>query len=144
MKRKLYLILFLLILIIVLIISCRKINILGPNDIPPPTAFPNIDDEKLEIPDYPDPTPVPTPPDEGDIEEKPIEVKPEVVPDGIVFGGYGRRFKFKNEWYVLATNEYEYKPETKTLNPTGKAAILKLENDGSTITKIYDIDLGNL
>ena len=144
MKNKLYFILLLLILIIILIMSCKKVNLLGPNNIPPPTAFPNIDDEKPEIPDYPDPTPVPTPPDEGDIEEKPIEVKPEVVPDGIVFGGYGRRFKFKNEWYVLATNEYEYKPETKTLNPTGKAAILKLENDGSTITKIYDIDLGNL
>ena len=94
MKRKVYLILFLLILIIVFIISCRKINILGPNDIPPPTAFPNIDDEKPEIPDYPNPTPVPDPPEET--EEKPIEIKPEVVEDGIVFGSYGRRFKFKN------------------------------------------------
>ena len=107
MKKKVYFILPLLILIIVLIMSCRKINILGPNNIPPPTAFPNIYDEKPEIPDYPDPTPVPDPPDE--VEEKPIEVKPEVVQNGTVFGGYGRRFKFKNDWYVLATNEYEYK-----------------------------------
>ena len=142
MKKKVYFILPLLILIIVLIMSCRKINILGPNNIPPPTAFPNIDDEKPEIPDYPDPTPVPTPPDE--VEEKPIEVKPEVVQNGTVFGGYGRRFKFKNDWYVLATNEYEYNYETKTLNPRGKGAILKIENDGRTITKIYSINSGDL
>ena len=137
MKRKVYLILFLLILIIVFIISCRKINILGPNDIPPPTAFPNIDDEKPEIPDYPNPTPVPDPPEET--EEKPIEIKPEVVEDGIVFGSYGRRFKFKNEWYVLATNEYKYDPVKKQLERTGKGALLKIANDGNTIIKIHSL-----
>ncbi|MEI0698077.1 hypothetical protein R4K92_03970 [Brachyspira intermedia] len=143
-NKKFYFLLLLLIFIIVLIMSCKKVNLLGPNNIPPPTAFPNIDDEKPEIPDYPNPTPVPDPPDEGDIEEKPIEVKPEVVQNGTVFGGYGRRFKFKNDWYVLATNEYEYNYETKTLNPRGKGAILKIENDGRTITKIYSINSGDL
>ena len=142
-NKKLYFILLLLILIVVLIMSCKKVNLLGPNNIPPPTKFPIIDDNKPEIPDYPDPTPVPDPPDEGDIEEKPIEVKPEVVPNGTVFGGYGRRFKFKNDWYVLATNEYQYDPNTKRLNPTGKGAVLKINNDGSTITKIHSISSGS-
>ncbi|MEI0747728.1 hypothetical protein [Brachyspira pulli] len=144
MKKKVYFILPLLILIIVLIMSCRKINILGPNNIPPPTKFPIIDDNKPEIPDYPDPTPVPDPPDKGDIEEKPIEVKPEVVPNGTVFGGYGRRFKFKNDWYVLATNEYEYNPETKMLRQLNKGAVLRIEKDGKTITKIHSINSGDL
>lgn len=54
---------------VILSVSCKKVDLLNPAYIPPPTQFPNIDDEKPEIPDYPDPTPVPTPPDEGDIEE---------------------------------------------------------------------------
>ena len=124
--------------------SCKKVNLLGPNNIPPPTQFPIIDDEKPEIPDYPNPTPVPDPPEEGDIEEKPIEVKPEVVQNGTVFGGYGRRFKFKNDWYVLATNEYEYNPETKILRQLNKGAVLRIEKDGKTITKIYSINSGDL
>ena len=120
MKRNLILSL----IIILLIISCKKINLLGPNDIPPPTEFPNTE--------YPTPTPVPVPP--IDIEEKPIIVKPEIVSGKTVFGGYAKRFKYKNEWYVLATNEYD--TDTKSLEKTGKAALLKIANDGSTITKI--------
>ena len=140
-NKKMYFLLLLLILIVVLIMSCKKINLLSPTYIPPPTAFPNIEDDKEEIPDYPNPTPVPTPPEKT--EEKPIEVKPEVVANGTVFGGYGRRFKFKNDWYVLATNEYQYDPNTKTLNPTGKGAVLRIENDGSTITKIHSLSSGS-
>ncbi|MEI0557798.1 hypothetical protein [Brachyspira intermedia] len=143
-NKKFYFLLLLLILIIVLIMSCKKVNLLGPNNIPPPTKFPIIDDNKPEIPDYPDPTPVPDPPEEGDIEEKPIEVKPEVVQNGTVFGGYGRRFKFKNDWYVLATNEYEYNPETKMLRQLNKGAVLRIEKDGKTITKIHSINSGDL
>ncbi|MEI0580178.1 hypothetical protein [Brachyspira pilosicoli] len=124
-----------LIVCLILIVSCKKINLLSSTYIPPPTEFPN------EIPEYPESTPVPNPPQEP--EEKPIEVKPEVVENGTVFGGYGRRFKFKNDWYVLATNEYEYKPETKTLNPTGKGAVLRIEKDGKTITKIHSLKLGD-
>ena len=142
-NKKMYFLLLLLILIVVLIISCKKINLLSPTYIPPPTEFPNIEDDKPVIPDYPNPTPIPTPPEEGDIEEKPIEVKPEVVANGTVFGGYGRRFKFKNDWYVLATNEYQYNPNTKTLNPTGKGVVLRIEKDGSTITKIHSLSSGS-
>ncbi|WP_455144821.1 hypothetical protein [Brachyspira pilosicoli] len=109
---------------------------LPPSYIPPPTAFPNISEE---VPDYPTPTPIPPPPEIT--EDIHIEIKPEIVQNGTVFGGYGRRFKYKNEWYVLATNEYEYKPETKTLNPTGKGALLKIGSDGTTITKIHSLSL---
>ena len=101
-----------LVVCLILIVSCKKINLLSSTYIPPPTEFPN------EMPEYPESTPVPTPPQEP--EEKPIEVKPEVVENGTVFGGYGRRFKFKNSWYVLATNEYQYDTNSKTLKPTGK------------------------
>lgn len=114
----------------------QKINLLPPSYIPPPTAFPNISEE---VPDYPTPTPIPPPPEIT--EDIHIEIKPEIVQNGTVFGGYGRRFKYKNEWYVLATNEYEYKPETKTLNPTGKGALLKIGSDGTTITKIHSLSL---
>ena len=124
-----------LIVCLILIVSCKKINLLSSTYIPPPTEFPN------ETPEYPESTPVPTPPQEP--EEKPIEVKPEIVENGTVFGGYGRRFKFKNDWYVLATNEYEYKPETKTLNPIGKGAVLRIEKDGKTITKIHSLKLSD-
>lgn len=124
--------------VLILTVSCKKINLLPPSYIPPPTAFPNISEE---VPDYPTPTPIPPPPEIT--EDIHIEIKPEIVQNGTVFGGYGRRFKYKNEWYVLATNEYEYKPETKTLNPTGKGAVLKIEDDGKTITKIYSLKLSD-
>ena len=61
-NKKMYFLLLLLILIVVLIISCKKINLLSPTYIPPPTEFPNIEDDKPVIPDYPNPTPLPTPP----------------------------------------------------------------------------------
>ncbi|MEI0531405.1 hypothetical protein R4I97_07585 [Brachyspira pilosicoli] len=124
--------------ILILIVSCKKINLLPPTYIPPPTAFPNIGEE---LPDYPTPSPILPPPEIT--ENITIEIKPEIVQNGTVFGGYGRRFKYKNEWYVLATNEYEYKPETKTLNPTGKGALLKIGSDGSTITKIHSLSLSD-
>lgn len=134
MKNK---ILFLLI-ILNLLISCKKVNLLTPSIIPPPTEFKNNE----KIPQYPTPTPVlPIPPEKT--EEKNIIVTPEIVKDGIVFGGYGRRFKFNNEWHILATNEYKYDPNTKILTPTYKGAILKIDNNGKTITKIHSISLND-
>ena len=59
MNKKLYLIIFLLILFAIL--SCKKINLLSPSIIPPPTQFPNNNNED-EIPNYPIPTPLPVPP----------------------------------------------------------------------------------
>ena len=133
MKNKVYLIISLL--FIFLIISCKKINLLSPSIIPPPTEFPVSE----EMPDYIVPSPIPP----ENIEESYIEINPEIVADSTVVGGYGRRFKFKNDWYVLATNEYQYDPNTKTLNPTGKGAVLRIEKDGSTITKIHSLSLGD-
>ena len=133
MKNKVYLIISLL--FIFLIISCKKINLLSPSIIPPPTEFPVSE----EMPDYIVPSPIPP----ENIEESYIEINPEIVADSTVFGGYGRRFKFQNEWYVLATNEYQYNHNTKTLNPTGKGAVLRIENDGSTITKIHSLSSGS-
>lgn len=138
MRNKFYIIIFLLASIFILINSCKKINLLSPSIIPPPTEFPN----NGQIPEYPIPSPtLPIPPEKT--EEKNIVVIPEIVNDGTVFGGYGRRFKFKNEWHVLATNEYEYDPNTKRLTPTGKGAILKIDNNGKTITKIHSLSLGD-
>lgn len=134
MKNK---ILFLLI-ILNLLISCKKVNLLTPSIIPPPTEFKNNE----KIPQYPTPTPVLTIPPEK-TEEKNIIVTPEIVKDGIVFGGYGRRFKFNNEWHILATNEYKYDPNTKILTPTYKGAILKIDNNGKTIIKIHSISLND-
>lgn len=131
MKNKVYLIICLI--STAFIISCEKINLLRPSHIPPPTEFLVSD----EMPDYILPSTIPP----ENIEESYIEIKPEVVADGTVFGGYGRRFKYKNEWYVLATNEYQYDINTKNLTPSGKGALLKINNDGSTITKIYSLSL---
>ena len=105
MKNKFYIIIFLLASLFILIISCKKINLLSPSIIPPPTEFPN----NGQIPEYPIPSPtLPIPPEKT--EEKNIVVTPEIVKDGTVFGGYGRRFKFNNEWHIPATNEYKYDP----------------------------------
>ena len=138
MRNKFYIIILLLASLFILINSCRKINLLSPSIIPPPTEFPN----NGQIPEYPTPSPtMPIPPEKT--EEKNIVVTPEIVKDGTVFGGYGRRFKFNNEWHILATNEYKYDPDTKKLTPTGKGAILKIDNNGKTITKIHSLSLGN-
>ncbi|ASJ20547.1 hypothetical protein [Brachyspira hampsonii] len=133
MKNKVYFIISLL--FIVLIISCKKINLLSPSIIPPPTKFP----VSGEMPDYIVPSPIPP----ENIEESYIEINPEIVANGTVFGGYGRRFKFQNEWYVLATNEYQYNPNTKKLTPSAKGALLKINNDGSTIIKIHSLSLAD-
>ncbi|PCG19164.1 hypothetical protein [Brachyspira sp. G79] len=138
MNKKLYLTIFLLILFTISIISCKKINLLSPSIIPPPTEFPNNE----QIPQYPIPSPTLQIPPEK-IEEKYIIVTPEIVQNGTVFGGYSRRFKFNNEWHILATNEYQYDPNTKKLSPTGKGAVLKIDNNGKTITKIHSLSLGD-
>ncbi len=82
MKNKFYIIIFLLASLFILINSCRKINLLSPSIIPPPTEFPN----NGQIPEYPTPSPtLPIPPEKT--EEKNITVTPEIVKDGTVFGG---------------------------------------------------------
>ena len=113
-NKKVYLIFSLLILVIVLIISCEKINILGPTYIPPETDFRLPEDT---IPGH-------------------IDVNPVPAKDGEVFGGFRRKFKYQGKWYILADYMYEYMPERKTLTQTSKNVILQIDDDGNII--VYD------
>ena len=115
-NKKLYFILLLLILIIVLMISCKKINILGPNNIPPPTDFRLPEDT---IPGH-------------------IDVNPMPAKNGEVFGSFQRKFKYQGKWYVLADYMYDYDPKTKTLNRKAEDIILQIDNDGNIV--VYDKD----
>ena len=113
-NKKVYLIFSLLILVIVLIISCEKINILGPTYIPHETDFRLLEDT---IPGH-------------------IDVNPVPAKDGEVFGGFRRKFRYKGKWYILADYMYEYIPENKTLTQTAKNVILQIDDDGNII--VYD------
>lgn len=62
--------------IFVIAVSCGH-NMLGPDNVPPPTIFPGIEDNSPPI--IPPPSDI-TPPD--------IEVIPVPAPDGVVFGGF--------------------------------------------------------
>ncbi|AEM22242.1 hypothetical protein Bint_1623 [Brachyspira intermedia PWS/A] len=115
-NKKLYFILLLLILIIFLMISCKKINILGPNNIPPPTDFRLPEDT---IPGH-------------------IDVNPVPAKDGEVFGSFQRKFKYQGKWYVLADYMYDYDPKTKTLNRKAEDIILQIDNNGNIV--VYDKD----
>ncbi|AEM22498.1 hypothetical protein Bint_1882 [Brachyspira intermedia PWS/A] len=115
-NKKLYFILLLLILIIVLMISCKKINILGPNNIPPPTDFRLPEDT---IPGH-------------------IDVNPMPAKNGEVFGSFQRKFKYQGKWYVLADYMYDYDPKTKTLNRKAEDIILQIDNNGNIV--VYDKD----
>lgn len=114
MKKKLYFIFALLILIIVLIVSCNKINILGANYIPPETDF-KLPEEA--IPGY-------------------IDVNPVPAKEGEVFGGFSKKFKYKDKWYILADYIYDYDPERKKLNKTDKNIILEIDDNANIM--IYD------
>ncbi|WP_300366656.1 hypothetical protein [Brachyspira sp.] len=96
----------LLLLILVLIFSCKKINILGPNVIPPPTDFVVTDNT---IPIH-------------------VDVKPETAPDNAVFGTYIRRFVYKGKWYILAKNMYDYDSVNKTLTRTATNIVLSMDS----------------
>ena len=104
-NKKVYLIFSLLILVIVLIISCEKINILGPTYIPPETDFRLPEDT---IPCH-------------------IDVNPVPAKDGEVFGGFQKKFKYQGKWYILADYMYEYIPENKILTQTAKNVILQID-----------------
>ena len=115
-NKKLYFILILLILIIVLMISCKKINILGPNNIPPPTDFRLPEDT---IPGH-------------------IDVNPMPAKDGEVFGSFQRKFRYQGKWYILAYYMYDYDPKSKTLNKKAEKIILQIDDSGNIV--VYDKD----
>lgn len=113
-NKKLYLIFVLLILVIVLIISCEKFNILGPTYIPPETYF-RLPEETIP----------------GHIDVNPVPAK-----YGEVFGGFSKKFKYKDKWYILADYMYDYDPERKKLNKTDKNIILEIDDNANIM--IYD------
>ena len=118
MKKKLYFIFALLILIIVLIVSCNKINILGANYIPPETDF-KLPEEA--IPGY-------------------IDVNPVPAKEGEVFGGFSKKFKYKDKWYILADYIYDYDPERKKLNKTYKNIILEIDDNANINVYAKNVD----
>ena len=113
-NKKVYLIFSLLIIVIVLIISCEKINILGPTYIPPETDFRLPEDT---IPGH-------------------IDVNPVPAKDGEVFGGFRRKFRYQGKWYILADYMYDYDPKSKTLNKKAEDIILQIDDNGNIV--VYD------
>ena len=118
MKNKLYFISFFLIIIIVFIMSCKKVNILSPTHIPPPTDFRIPEDA---IPGH-------------------IDVNPMPAKDGEVFGLFGRKFKYKGKWYISAYRMYNYDPKSKTLNRTANNVILEIDNNANINVYAKNID----
>lgn len=118
MKKKLYFIFALLILIIVLIVSCNKINILGANYIPPETDF-TLPEEAIP----------------GHIDVNPVPAK-----YGEVFGGFSKKFKYKDKWYILADYMYDYDPERKKLNKTDKNIILEIDDNANINVYAKNVD----
>ncbi|OEJ13564.1 hypothetical protein BFL38_02105 [Brachyspira hampsonii] len=114
--KKMYFLLLLLILIIVMIMSCKKINILSPTHIPPPTDFRLPEDT---IPSHVDVNPIP-------------------AKDGEVFGGFRRKFKYQGKWYILADYMYDYDPKSKALNKKAEDIILQIDESGNIV--VYDKD----
>ncbi|WP_308461622.1 hypothetical protein [Brachyspira hampsonii] len=115
-NKKFYFLLLLLILIIVMIISCKKVNILSPTHIPPPTDFTLPEDA---IPGHIDVTPMP-------------------AKNGEVFGGFQKKFKYQGKWYILADYMYDYDPKIKTLNKKAEDIILQIDESGNIV--VYDKD----
>ncbi|MEI0531398.1 hypothetical protein R4I97_07550 [Brachyspira pilosicoli] len=113
-NKKLCLISALLIIVIVLIVSCEKINILGPTYIPPETDFRLPEDT---IPGH-------------------IDVNPVPAKNGEVFGSFRRKFKYQGKWYILAYYMYDYDPKSKTLNKKAEKIILQIDDNGNII--VYD------
>ena len=117
-NKKIYLLSFVIILSI-FIFSCRKINILSPNIIPPPTDF--------RIPD----------------KLKPIEISVEEnkYSDTLVFGGFRKKFFFRGKWYVLAEHSYKYDIVNKKLKINSTTLILEITENAEI--KIVAQNLGH-
>ncbi|CRF32098.1 hypothetical protein BRSU_0572 [Brachyspira suanatina] len=106
LKDKKYI--FIIIFIIISLISCKKINILSPNKIPPPTDF--------RIPDKLKPVSITVSENNND--------------ESLVFGGFQKKFFFRGKWYILAQYSYTYDKNMKQFNYKDHTLILELDNDG--------------
>lgn len=65
-----------------------------------------------------------------------IDVNPVPAKYGEVFGGFSKKFKYKDKWYILADYMYDYDPERKKLNKTDKNIILEIDDNANIM--IYD------
>lgn len=65
----------------------------------------------------------------GDYTNVRMDVSPEVAQDGVVFGGFGKRFKFKGEWFVLADSMYNYNEASKSVSKVASNLILRIDDD---------------
>ena len=86
-------------------------DLLGPSNIPPPTDF------------YVPPGTIP-----GEVDIEPIP-----APDGMVFGGFEKRFIYQGKWHVLIENTYNYDPKTKTLSKSATNSIIRLEDENNIL-----------
>lgn len=111
--KKLFIILAILFIVfLIAFVSCKKVNILSPTRIPNPARI------KITIPPN------------NNIIIKDVEVNPKPAKDGEVFGGFVKKFKYQNHWYILANKKYEYDAKTKSLNNKAINIILKIEDNG--------------
>lgn len=110
MKRFL-IILSILFTVLLTIFACKKVNLLAPTYIPEETKF-RVPANNQTIPSK-------------------IDVNPQPAKNGEVFGGFIRKFQYKGEWYVLATNKYYYDATNKILTEKGKQFLLKFNKNGN-------------
>ena len=110
MKRFL-IILSILFTVLLTIFACKKVNLLAPTYIPEETKF-RVPANNQTIPSK-------------------IDVNPQPAKNGEVFGGFIRKFQYKGEWYVLATNKYYYDATNKILTESGKQFLLKFDKNGN-------------
>lgn len=110
MKRFL-IILSILFTVLLTIFACKKVNLLAPTYIPEETKF-RVPANNQTIPSK-------------------IDVNPQPAKNGEVFGGFIRKFQYKGEWYVLATNKYYYDATNKILTEKGKQFLLKFDKNGT-------------
>lgn len=111
MKRFLINLSVLSIVLLLVMFACKKVNILAPTYIPDETKF-RVPNNDQTIPSK-------------------IDVNPQPAKNGEVFGGFIRKFQYKGEWHILATNKYYYDANNKILTPKGNQFLLKFDKDGN-------------
>lgn len=119
--KKLFIILAILFIVfLIAFVSCKKVNLLAPSYIPQETKFR-----------------FPT-----DTIPKSIDVNPQPAKDGEVFGGFERKFRYKNKWYIMANYSFYYDAKTKTLSRSsdGYNILLELDDNGNLSVYSRNID----
>ena len=111
MKRFFIILSILSIVLLFAIFACKKVNLLSPTYIPDETIF-KVANNDNTLPSK-------------------IDVNPTPAKNGEVFGGFIRKFQYKGEWHILATNKYYYDATNKILTEKGKQFLLKFDKDGN-------------